>query len=154
MISKESKSKIKHQYYLNNKDKWRKGGKYYNYTPKEDRPQKYKLEVKQGKFIISFDQYSMPQTYKQQFNKKHKQKLSQSNSLEDISKLSGYKLKGIKTIFDKGKGAFKSNPASVRPHIKKLGKGGAEAWGYSRVYASVNPKSKAYKIDKIHLKRK
>ena len=46
MISKENKkSEIKHQYYLNNKDKWRKGGKYYNYTPKEDRSPKYKLEV-------------------------------------------------------------------------------------------------------------
>ena len=88
-------------------------------------------------------------TYKSQFNKKHNQPLRQSNSLEDISKLSGYKLKGIKTIFDKGKGAFKSNPQSVRPHIKS-----AEAWGYSRVYASINPKSKAYKIDKIHLIKK
>ena len=87
-------------------------------------------------------------TYKQQFNKKHKQPLNKSNSLEDISKLSGYKLKGIKTIFDKGKGAFKSNPQSVRPHIKS-----PEAWAYARVYASVNPKSKAYKIDKIHLKK-
>lgn len=88
-------------------------------------------------------------TYKQQFNKKHKQPLNKSNSLEDISKLSGYKLKGIKTIFDKGKGAFKSNPQSVRPHIKS-----PEAWAYARVYASVNPKSKAYKIDKIHLTKK
>tara|TARA_R110000796_G_scaffold18432_2_gene55852 strand:- start:2065 stop:2334 length:270 start_codon:yes stop_codon:yes gene_type:complete len=87
-------------------------------------------------------------TYKQQFNKKHKQPLNKSNSLEDISKLSGYKLKGIKTIFDKGKGAFKSNPKSVRPHITS-----PEAWAYARVYASVNPKSKAYKIDKIHLKK-
>lgn len=91
----------------------------------------------------------MVNTYKQQFNKKHKQKLSQPNSLEDISRLSGYKLKGIKEIFEKGKGAYKSNPSSVRPHIKS-----PEAWAYSRVYASVNPKSKAYKIDKIHLKRK
>ena len=56
---------------------------------------------------------------------------------------------GIKTIFEKGKGAFKSNPQSVRPHIKS-----AEEWGYARVYASVNKKSKAYKIDKIHLKKK
>ena len=94
------------------------------------------------------------QTYKQQFNKKHKQPLNKSNSLKDISKLSGYELKGIKIIFEKGKGAFKSNPQSVRPHIKALGKGGAEAWGYSRVYASVNPKSKSYKIDKSHLKKK
>ena len=97
----------------------------------------------------------MPSTYKQQFNKKHKQKLNQSNSLQEIAELSGYKLKGINTIFDKGKGAFFSNPQSVRPQIKALGKkGGSEAWGYARVYASVNPKSNAHKIDKIHLKKK
>jgi hypothetical protein len=96
----------------------------------------------------------MPSTYKQQFNKKHKQKLNQSNSLEEIAELSGYKLKGIMTIFDKGKGAFFSNPQSVRPHIKALGKkGGSEAWGYARVYAAINPKSKAHKIDKKHLKK-
>ena len=87
-------------------------------------------------------------TYKQQFNKKHKQPLNKSNSLKDISKLSGYELKGIKVIFEKGKGAFKSNPQSVRPHIKS-----PEAWAYARVYASVNPKSKSYKIDKSHLKK-
>ena len=88
-------------------------------------------------------------TYKQQFNRKHGQPINKSNSLEDISKLSGYKLSGIKTIFLKGKGAYKSNPSSVRPHITS-----PEQWAYSRVYASVNPKSKSYKIDKIHLKKK
>ena len=91
----------------------------------------------------------MPQTYKQKFNKKHKQPLNKSNSLKEISDLSGYKLSGIKTIFEKGKGAYKSNPQSVRPHVKS-----AEQWGYARVYASVNPKSKSYKIDKSHLKKK
>jgi len=90
----------------------------------------------------------MTLTYKQQFNKKHKQPQNQSNSLEDIARLSGYELKGIKTIFKKGKGAYKTNPQSVRPHIKS-----ASEWGYARVYASVNPKSKAYKIDKIHLSK-
>ena len=90
----------------------------------------------------------MTLTYKQQFNKKHKQPQNKSNSLEDIARLSGYELKGIKTIFKKGKGAYKTNPQSVRPHIKS-----ASEWGYARVYASVNPKSKAYKIDKIHLKK-
>ena len=88
-------------------------------------------------------------TYKEQFNKKYKQPLSKSNSLEDISKLTGYKLSGIKTIFDKGKGAYKSNPKSVRPNVKS-----PEQWAYARVYASVNPKSKSYKIDKIHLVKK
>ena len=88
-------------------------------------------------------------TYKQQFNKKHKQPLSKSNSLKEISKLSGYELKGIKIIFEKGKGAYKSNPQSVRPNVKS-----PEQWAYARVYASVNHKSKSYKIDKSHLKKK
>tara|TARA_R100001015_G_scaffold17096_1_gene9157 strand:- start:1806 stop:2090 length:285 start_codon:yes stop_codon:yes gene_type:complete len=91
----------------------------------------------------------MTLTYKQQFNKKHKQPLSKSNSLKDIARLSGYELKGIKTIFNKGKGAYKTNPQSVRPNVKS-----PEQWAYARVYASVNPKSKSYKIDKTHLKKK
>ena len=88
-------------------------------------------------------------TYKQRFNKKHGQKLNQPNSLEDISRLSGYELKGLKTIFSKGKGAYKTNPQSVRPNVKS-----PEAWGFARTYAAVNPKSKAYQIDKVHLKKK
>ncbi len=91
----------------------------------------------------------MVQTYKQQFNKKYGQPLKQSNSLSDISKLSGYKKSGLQTIYNKGIGAYKGNPSSVRPNVKS-----PEQWAMSRVYASVNPKSKAYKIDKIHLKRK
>ena len=94
-------------------------------------------------------------TYKHDFNRKHKIKpLSKSHSLKEISEISGYELKGLKTIFKKGQGAFFSNPQSVRPQIKALGKGGADAWGFSRTYAAINPKSKAYRIDKIHLKKK
>jgi len=87
-------------------------------------------------------------TYKQQFNKKYKQPLNQSNSLKDISRLTGYKLSGLKIIFNKGIGAYKTNPSSVRPNVTSK-----EQWGYSRVLAAVNPKSKAYKIDKKHLKK-
>jgi len=90
----------------------------------------------------------MVQTFKNKFNKKYGQKLEQPNSLKDISKLTGYKLSGIKTIFEKGKGAYKSNPQSVRPSVKS-----PEQWGFSRVYASINPTSKAHIVDKIHLKR-
>ena len=91
----------------------------------------------------------MVETYKQKFNKKYGNPKNQPNSLKDISDQTGYKLSGIKTIFDKGKGAYKSNPQSVRPNIKS-----AEQWAYARVYAAVNPSSKAYKIDKVHLKKK
>jgi len=89
----------------------------------------------------------MVRSYKQQFNAKYGNPLNKPNSLKDISKQTGYKESGLKTIFMKGKGAYKSNPQSVRPGIKS-----PEQWAYARVYAAVNPKSKAYKIDKIHLK--
>lgn len=51
----EEQKQKKRIYYINNKDKWRKGGKYYHYIAKDDRHNKTKLEVKRGKFIISFD---------------------------------------------------------------------------------------------------
>ena len=91
----------------------------------------------------------MVETYKQKFNKKYGNPKNQPNSLKDISDQTGYKLSGIKTIFDKGKGAYKTNPQSVRPNVKS-----PEQWAYARVYAAVNPSSKAYKIDKVHLKKK
>jgi len=90
----------------------------------------------------------MVMTYKQKFNKKYNQPLNQSNSLSDISRLTGYKKSGLQTIYNKGTGAFRTNPQSVRPGMTK------ESWSMARVYASVNPSSKAYKIDKIHLKKK
>jgi len=90
----------------------------------------------------------MTQTYKQQFNKKYKQPLAQSNSIKDISRLTGYKISGLRIIFNKGIGAYKTNPKSVRPNVRS-----PEQWAYARLYASVNPKSKAYQIDKIHLKK-
>lgn len=86
-------------------------------------------------------------TYKQKFNKKYNQPLNQSNSLSDISRLTGYKKSGLQTIYNKGVGAFKTAGPS-RPNMTK------ESWAQARVYASVNPSSKAYKIDKIHLKKK
>ena len=43
------------EYYKKHKHEWRKGGKYYNYTPKADRPSKTQFKVSRGIFIISFD---------------------------------------------------------------------------------------------------
>ena len=91
----------------------------------------------------------MVETYKQKFNKKYGNPKNQPNSLKDISDQTGYKLSGLKTIFEKGKGAYKTNPQSVRPNVKS-----PEQWAYARVYAAVNPSSKAHKIDKVHLKKK
>jgi len=85
-------------------------------------------------------------TYKNKFNKKHGLPKDTSHTIEEISKLSGYELEGLKTIFDKGVGAYHTNPQSVRPNVKS-----PEHWGMSRVYASINPKSKASIVDKNHL---
>lgn len=91
----------------------------------------------------------MVDTYKMKFNRKYKQPLNKSNSLKDISRLTGYKLSGLRTIYNKGVGAYKTNPQSVRRNVKS-----PEQWAMARVYASINPSSKAYKIDKIHLQKK
>ena len=87
-------------------------------------------------------------SYKQKFNKKYKQPLNQSNSLKEISDLSGFSLSGLKKILEKGEGAFYSNPSSVRPNIKN-----ATAWGYARTYSAVMG-GKAAKIDKDLLIKK
>ena len=41
-------------YYRKNKDKWKKGGKYYNYIPKDKRLVG-EFKVQRGNFLISFD---------------------------------------------------------------------------------------------------
>jgi len=90
----------------------------------------------------------MGYTYKQKFNRKYGFKLNEPHNLEEITKITKYKLSGLKTIFEKGEGAFTSNPQSVRPNVKN-----AQQWAYSRIYASLDPTSKSHKIDKVHLKK-
>ena len=87
-------------------------------------------------------------TYKQKYNRKHGFPKDKSHSLSAIAKKTGYKKSGLQTIYNKGVGAFKTNPGSVRPQVKS-----AEQWAMARVYAAIDPSSKAYKIDKVHLKR-
>ncbi len=87
-------------------------------------------------------------TYKQKFNKKYKFPKDASHSMTEISRLTGYKLSGLRTIKKKGEGAFRSNPQSVRPQVKS-----ATQWGIARVYSAVMG-GKAKKIDKSHLIKK
>jgi len=86
-------------------------------------------------------------TFKQRFNRKHGQPLNKSNSIKEIAKKSKIKYKNALKIVDKGRGAYVSNRASVRPQVKS-----ATQWGISRLYASVSPGSKSGKIDKNLLK--
>jgi len=85
-------------------------------------------------------------TNKQKFNRKYKQPLNQPNSKKDISKLTGIPIKILDEVFDRGVGARKTNPESVRsasnpakkPGGKSLrGKMSAEQWGMARVYSFV-----------------
>lgn len=87
----------------------------------------------------------MVQTYKNKFNKKYGFEKDESHSLAEISKLTGYKIAGLKTIVEKGRGAFFSNPESVRPHVKD-----PTHWGVARLYSAVMG-GKAAKIDASHL---
>lgn len=90
-------------------------------------------------------------TWKERFNIKYGFPKDTSHSLSDISKLTGFKLSGLKKIAEKGRGAFFTNPESVRPVVMK--QGGAVRWGIARVYSAVMGGASA-KIDKDLLIKK
>jgi len=90
----------------------------------------------------------MVETYKNKFNKKYGFKKDESHSLSEISKLTGYKVSGLKTIVSKGEGAYYTNPQSVRPQVKN-----PTQWGLARVYSAVMG-GKAAIVDKTHLIKK
>tara|TARA_R100000808_G_scaffold24876_1_gene59006 strand:- start:1324 stop:1632 length:309 start_codon:yes stop_codon:yes gene_type:complete len=74
----------------------------------------------------------MVQTNKHKFNKKYKQPINQANSKKDISKLTGIPIKILDDVFDRGVGAYKTNPESVRKSVKS-----PEQWAFGRVYSFV-----------------
>lgn len=86
-------------------------------------------------------------TYKQKFNKKYGFPADEPHSISEIAKITGYKKAGLDVIFRKGIGAYKTNPASVRPSVKS-----PEQWAMARVYSAVMG-GKAAKIDASHLQR-
>tara|TARA_R110000824_G_scaffold53903_1_gene148848 strand:+ start:205 stop:483 length:279 start_codon:yes stop_codon:yes gene_type:complete len=88
-----------------------------------------------------------PRTFKEKFNAKHKQPLDTPNSITKIARLSGISYRNAKKIFEKGEGAYASNPKSVRKSVSS-----PQQWAYGRLYASVTKGSKAAKIDKDLLK--
>jgi hypothetical protein len=66
------------------------------------------------------------------FKKKHGIPKEQSLSLSEIAKLSKMPKPALQEVFNKGVGAYKTNPGSVRPQVKS-----PEQWGYGRVYSFV-----------------
>lgn len=87
-------------------------------------------------------------TYKNRFNKKYGFDKDKSHSISEIAKLTEYKLSGLKTIFNKGIGAYKTNPSSVRPNVTS-----PEQWSYARIYSAVMGGAAA-RIDAAHLIKK
>jgi hypothetical protein len=86
-------------------------------------------------------------TYKNKFNKKYGFPKDEAHSVAEISKLTGFKKSGLETIVQKGRGAFFSNPASVRPNVKS-----SDQWGMARLYSAISG-GKAARIDKNQLVR-
>lgn len=78
-------------------------------------------------------------TNKQKFNKKYKQPINTANGKDDIVRLTGIPKKILDEVYDRGVGAYKTNPKSVRPNVKSK-----EQWAMARVYAFVM-KGKTYK---------
>ena len=72
-------------------------------------------------------------TNKEEWNKRHGQPKDKSNSKRDNSKISKIPMKILDEVFDRGVGAYKTNPSSVRPQVKSK-----EQWAYARVYSFVN----------------
>ena len=74
----------------------------------------------------------MVQTYKQRFNAKFGQPKDKSNSKANITKLTGIPKSVLDDVFDRGVGAYRTNPSSVRPQVKSK-----EQWAMARVYAFI-----------------
>ena len=84
-------------------------------------------------------------TWKEKFNVKYGFEKDEPHSLPEIAKLTGYRLSGLRTIFNKGVGAFFTNPESVRPTETS-----PEQLAQARVYSAVMG-GPAAKVDKKHL---
>tara|TARA_R110001592_G_scaffold52528_3_gene160798 strand:+ start:1432 stop:1737 length:306 start_codon:yes stop_codon:yes gene_type:complete len=78
-------------------------------------------------------------TNKNKFNLKYKQPKNEPNSKKDISNKTGIPIRILNQVFDRGVGAYKTNPKSVRPSVKS-----PEAWGMGRVYSFIM-KGKTYR---------
>jgi len=67
-------------------------------------------------------------TNKQKFNKKYKQPLNTANGKDDISRLTKIPKRILDEVYDRGVGAYKTNPKSVRPNVKS-----PEQWAMARI---------------------
>ena len=90
-------------------------------------------------------------TFKNKFNLKYGFDKDENHSLYELSKITNIKLSIINNAYNRGVGAWKSNPKSVRSLDGSKSKEGfsksnrmtAEQWGLGRVYSLIMGNSKA-----------
>jgi len=86
----------------------------------------------------------MPVINSHAFKKKHGIPVEDSLSLKDIAKLSGMPMKALQEVYNRGIGAYKTNPESVKPMVKSK-----EQWAMARVYSFVMRRATTFgKADK------
>ena len=74
----------------------------------------------------------MPIINSNAFKKKHGLSVETDLSLSEIAKLSGVPRAALQEVYNRGIGAYKTNPESVRPQVKSK-----EQWAFARVYSFV-----------------
>lgn len=98
-------------------------------------------------------------THRIRYLRKHRLDPNVSYNLNDLSKISGVSKKILQEVFNRGIGAWKTNPSSVRikgifsknpnmktfPRSKRLSK---EQWAYARVYSFLNGGKTRFTADK------
>jgi len=83
------------------------------------------------------------------FKVKHGISPAEGLSMADVSRLSGMPTAALQEVYNKGIGAYKTNPGSVRPSVKSK-----EQWAMARVYSFVMKKKGTWGgVDK-HIKEK
>lgn len=98
-------------------------------------------------------------TNRDAFFEEHNIPKEKSLSLSEIAKLSGMPEKALQKVYQKGLGAYHTNPLSVRlkgsfkknvdaPMSMKLS---PQQWGFARVYAFVMKRPSVFKIADRHI---
>jgi hypothetical protein len=91
----------------------------------------------------------MPVINSHAFKRQHGIPIDQSLSLKEISKLSGMSIKALQEVYNKGIGAYKTNPGSVKPMVQSK-----EQWAMGRVYSFVMRRATTFgKADRDIAKR-
>ena len=67
-----------------------------------------------------------------EFKKLHGVPVDEGLSLEQIARLSGMTVRALREVYNRGIGAYKTNPESVRPQVQSK-----EQWAMARVYSFV-----------------